>query len=187
MTHCQLIQAGEIQVVVGDASRDGVGGTQYCGLWSLTSKHRPFNAFGNSYAGLLPGELRGKSPTLEEVDAITCALVRKADERRPVDVRAAYQVVAPYYVDHVLTFCDRKDARGRGMRVSGSVLVLLYELSRGSPHPFSIRRRMGSIHLSETRCGQQYCSWIYLRRGFGNVAGDPGAASLSLGPDGPAV
>lgn len=112
--HCQLIQTGEIQVVVGDASREGVGGTQYCGLWSLTSKHRPFNAFGNSYAGLLLGELRGKSPMLEGVDACTCALVREADERRPVDVRATYQVVAPYYVDHVLTFCDRKDVRGRG-------------------------------------------------------------------------
>ena len=54
MPHCQLLQAGEIQAVVGDASRDGVGGTQYCGVWSLTSKHRQFNAFGNSYAGLLP-------------------------------------------------------------------------------------------------------------------------------------
>ena len=114
MTHCQLIQAGEIQAVVGDASRDGMGGTQYCGLWSLTSNHRQFNAFGNSYAGLLPGELRGKSPALECVDASTCALMRKADDRRPVDVRATYRVVAPYYVDHVLTFCDRKDIRGRG-------------------------------------------------------------------------
>ena len=54
MTHCELIQAGEIQAVVGDASRDGFAGQQYCGLWSLTSKHRVFNAFGNSYAGLIP-------------------------------------------------------------------------------------------------------------------------------------
>ena len=114
MTHCQLIQTDEIQVVVGDASRDGMGGPQYCGLWSLTSKHRQFYAFGNSYAGLLPGEVRGKAPRLEWVDETACALVRKADEQRPVDVQAAYRVVAPYYVDHVLTFCDHKDVRGRG-------------------------------------------------------------------------
>ena len=114
MTHCELLQAGEIQAIVGDASRDGVGSTQYCGLWSLTSKHRQFNAFGNSYAGLLPGEVRGKSPVLECVDEHTCALVRTADDARPVDVRATYSVSAPYYVDHVLTFCDREDGRGRG-------------------------------------------------------------------------
>ena len=46
--HCQMIQAGEITAIIGDASRDGIGGTQYCGLWSLTSKHWPFNAFGNT-------------------------------------------------------------------------------------------------------------------------------------------
>jgi len=114
MMHCQLLQAGEIQVVAGDASRDGVGGTQYCGLWSLTSKHRPFNAFGNSYAGLIPGEIRGKSPVLECVDDSTCALIRKADEWYPVDVRATYRVTAPYYVDHFLSFCDRSDVRREG-------------------------------------------------------------------------
>ncbi len=114
MLHCQMLQAGEIQVIVGDASRDGSGGRQYCGLWSLTSKHRVFNAFGNSYAGLLPGEIRGQAPVLECVDDTTCALVRKADEHRPVDVRATYQVVEPYYVDHALTFCDRQDVRGAG-------------------------------------------------------------------------
>ncbi len=114
MIHCQLLQAGEIQIIVGDASRNGVGGTQYCGLWSLTSKHRQFNAFGNSYAGLLPGEIRGKSPVLELVDESTCALVREADESRPVDVRATYQVSAPYYVDHTLSFCDKRDIRSRG-------------------------------------------------------------------------
>ena len=64
MNHCEMLQAGEIQAIVGDASRNGVGGQQYCGLWSLTSKHRIFNAFGNSYAGLIPGEIRGNSPTL---------------------------------------------------------------------------------------------------------------------------
>jgi len=112
MPHCQLLQAGEIQAIVGDASRDGVGGTQYCGLWSLTSKHRQFNAFGNSYAGLIPGEIRGKSPELQLVDESTCALVRAADEERPVEVRATYQVVAPYYIDHHLAFRDEKNMRG---------------------------------------------------------------------------
>ncbi|MFC1717092.1 hypothetical protein ACFL6S_25740 [Candidatus Poribacteria bacterium] len=114
MLHCQLLQAGEIQAIVGDASRDGVGGPQYCGLWSLTSKHRQFNAFGNSYAGLLPGEIRGKSPELRLVDDSTCALVRATDEERPVEVCATYQIVAPYYIDHHLTFQDKKDMRGTG-------------------------------------------------------------------------
>jgi hypothetical protein len=114
MIHCQMMQAGEIQVIIGDASRDGVGGPQYCGIWSLTSKHRQFNAFGNSYAGLLPGEIRGRSPKLKIVDESTCELVHAAHEERPVEIRASYQVVAPYYVDHCLTFQDRRDMRGRG-------------------------------------------------------------------------
>ncbi|MFH1567573.1 MAG: hypothetical protein ABIL09_06180 [Gemmatimonadota bacterium] len=109
--HCQLLQAGEIQAVVGDASRDGAGGSQYCGLWSLTSRHRVFNAFGNSYAGLLPGEVRGKAPRLEVVDEATCALVRSADEAGPADVWATYRVAAPYYIDHDLVLTDRRDAR----------------------------------------------------------------------------
>ncbi|MBI2194387.1 MAG: hypothetical protein HYU36_20610 [Planctomycetes bacterium] len=112
--HCQLIQAGEIQAIVGDASRQGMGGTQYCGLWSLASQHWPFNAFGNSFAGLLPGEIRAKSPDLEIVDETTSALTRKADEAHPVDVRASYQVQPPCSVDHRLTFCDRRDVRTPG-------------------------------------------------------------------------
>ena len=112
--HCALIQAGEIQAIVGDASRDGVGGRQYCGLWSLTSKHRQFNAFGNSYAGLLPGALRGKSPILQVVDEATCVLSRAADESYPVDVRAEYSVREPCYVDHTLSFVDNKDVRKKG-------------------------------------------------------------------------
>jgi len=56
--HCQMIQAGDIQVIVGDASRNGHGGQQYCGVWSLTSRDRLFNAFGNSFAGLIPGTER---------------------------------------------------------------------------------------------------------------------------------
>ena len=114
--HCAMLQTGEIQTIVGDASRDGMGGTQYCGLWSLTSKHRQFNAFGNSCAGLLPGEIRGKSPLLEIVDDLTCVLSRNADQTYPVDVRATYQVSAPYYIDHALTFTDRRDTRRDGCR-----------------------------------------------------------------------
>lgn len=108
MPHCELIQAGDLQGIVGDTDRNGVGGQQYCGLWSLTSKHRSFNAFGNSYAGLLPGEIRGRSPTLESVNPTTAALVRAADDARPVDVRAVYAFQAPHYVDHTLTFTDRR-------------------------------------------------------------------------------
>jgi len=73
-----------------------------------------FNAFGNSYAGLLPGEARGKAPWLETIDDSSCVLVREANEQHPVDVRAAYQVTAPFYVDHSLTFTDRADVRSRG-------------------------------------------------------------------------
>lgn len=111
MNHCALLQTDEIQAIVGDASRDGVGGRQYCGLWSLTSKHRPFNAFGNSYAGLLPGEIRGKSPHLERIDDSTCVLSHLASDSYPVDARAEYRLRPPYYIDHTLTVTDRKDVR----------------------------------------------------------------------------
>ncbi|MBI2191299.1 MAG: hypothetical protein HYU36_04875 [Planctomycetes bacterium] len=112
--HCALIQDGEIQAIVGDAARRGVAGPQYCGLWSLTSVHRIFNAFGNSYAGLIPSDIRGKSPTLEVADDKTCRLTRKADEAYPVHVTATYQVKAPYYVDHDLTLRDERDLRVKG-------------------------------------------------------------------------
>lgn len=112
--HCQMIQAGDITAIVGDASRDGVGGTQYCGLWSLTSKHRVFNAFGNSYAGLLPGEIRGKAPTLEIVNDRTVALTRKADAKHQSDCRALYEVKGPHYVDHALTINDKADLKVTG-------------------------------------------------------------------------
>jgi hypothetical protein len=111
MHHCALLQTGEIQAIVGDATRDGVGGPQYCGLWSLTSKHRPFNAFGNSYAGLIPSDIRGKSPTLEITGEHRCVLAHRPDDAYPVEARAEYQVRSPYYVDHTLTFTDRKDIR----------------------------------------------------------------------------
>lgn len=112
--HCQMIQAGEITAIVGDASRDGVGGKQYCGLWSLTSIHRVFNAFGNSYAGLLPGEIRGQAPKLDVLDEHTIALRRDADEKRASSCVATYRIRAPYYVDHELRFIDRRDGRTPG-------------------------------------------------------------------------
>lgn len=111
--HCQMIRAGEIQAIVGDASRNGMGGQQYFGLWSLTSNQRQFNAFGNSYAGLLPGEIRGKEPVLEGVDPTTCVLRREADVRRPADVQATYTIKEPYYIDHSLTFFDRENRSNR--------------------------------------------------------------------------
>jgi len=114
MTRCELMQAGDIQVIVGDASRDGVGGRQYCGLWSLTSKTRPFNAFGNSYAGLIPGLIRGRDARLEVRGETCCALAREAGEQYPVDVLATYEVLAPHYVDHTLRFTDHRDMRSKG-------------------------------------------------------------------------
>src|SRR5688572_28261226 len=106
MTHCEMLQAGEIQAIIGDGDRDGNGGQQYCGVWSLTSKYRPFSAFGNSYAGLLPSDLRGKAPVLQVVDDISCSLTHQANETHRADVRATYRVVSPYYIDHTLTFRD---------------------------------------------------------------------------------
>ena len=112
MTHCEMIQAGEIQAIIGDASRNGVGGAQYCGVWSLTSVHRVFNAFGNSYAGLIPGVIRGKSPKLGVVDESTVELTRDADSDYAATAIARYTVVPPYYIEHSLEFVDEKDMRG---------------------------------------------------------------------------
>ena len=106
--HCHMIQSGEVQAVVGDCSRDGMGGPQYCGLWSLTSKQRQFNCFGNSYAGLIPGDLRGKSVTVEIVDEQTVALVHKADETFASDGRATYRIVGPNCIEHTLTIRDAR-------------------------------------------------------------------------------
>lgn len=109
-----MIQADEIQAIIGNASRNGVGGQKYCGLWSLTSKHWAFNAFGNSYAGLIPGEIRGRTPVLNMVTDRTCVLLRNADELYPVDVCAEYSVSDPFYIDHTLSFVDKKDMRRKG-------------------------------------------------------------------------
>lgn len=114
MTHCEMIQAGEIQAVIGDDSRNGPGGPQYCGIWCLTTRTRVFNAFRNAGAGLLPGLIRGKGPRLEVRSETCCALVHDAREEHPVDVEATYTVVPPCYVDHVLRFTDRRDMRVQG-------------------------------------------------------------------------
>lgn len=114
MSHCALLQTDEIQAIIGDAARNGVGGTQYCGIWSLTSKHRPFNAFGNSFAGLIPGEIRSKTPVLSVTNDRACVLSRSADESYPVDVRAEYRLSEPHAIDHILSFTDRKDMRLNG-------------------------------------------------------------------------
>jgi len=111
MNHCALLQSGEIQAVIGDDSRNGLGGKQYCGVWSLTSKHRPFNAFGNSYAGLIPGEMRSKTPQIKSHTGSSCILERNADEKYPVSSRAGYSVSGPYYLDHVFSFTDSADVR----------------------------------------------------------------------------
>lgn len=112
--HCHLLQTRDLQVIVGDASRKGVGGPQYCGIWSLTSRIRQFNAFGNSYAGLLPGEIRGKSPKITLADSHSCAMSRAAGDDYPVDAAAEYRIREPYYIDHALRFTDRSDMRKKG-------------------------------------------------------------------------
>ncbi|MCE9589184.1 MAG: hypothetical protein K8S99_01525 [Planctomycetes bacterium] len=104
-----MIQAGDLQAVVGDDSRDGVGGRQYSGLWSLASKHRVFNCFGNSYAGLIAGELRGTRPHVEVVDDTTVALVRPLADGVTTERRGVYRVSPPHYVDHSLTITDHAD------------------------------------------------------------------------------
>jgi len=116
--HCQLIcgSPGDptsegLQAVVGDCARNGSGGQQYCGLWSLTSKQRQFNCFGNSYAGLLPGELRGRTTTrLQAVDDRTAVLYKPATDQDPTEAKATYRFVGPTCLEHTLVI---KDVRSR--------------------------------------------------------------------------
>jgi hypothetical protein len=54
--HCTLLSTENLQVIIGDAARNGVGRQQYCGLWSLTERTWPFNIFGGTYAWLIPGD-----------------------------------------------------------------------------------------------------------------------------------
>ena len=78
--HSHLIQASDLQAIVGDGVRDGVRGTQYCGLWSLASRYRVFNTFGNSFAGLLPDERRGKRRSLKSsTQRAPCQRVNRID------------------------------------------------------------------------------------------------------------
>ena len=115
--HCQMIQTEEIQAIVGDCSRNGMGGAQYCGLWSLTSKYRPFNCYGNSYAGLIPGELRGKSARLRVIDDSTIELRHRADDQHSSDARAVYRLVGTNCIEHTLTIKDaRPMATAKGYR-----------------------------------------------------------------------
>jgi len=108
---CALIQTDQLQAIVGDTSRDGMGGRQYCGLWSLTSKQRQFNAFGNSYAGLLPGELRGRgNVSLQVIDDTAAALVKPATDTDPTEAKATYRFVSSNCIEHTLTI---KDTRSR--------------------------------------------------------------------------
>ncbi|MBT4512621.1 MAG: hypothetical protein HOC20_10490 [Chloroflexi bacterium] len=101
--HCQFIKAGEIGAIIGDGS----GFNTRPGVWSLSSRHRPFNAFKTNSSGLLCGEFRGKARTrLEYVDDSTAALVHEPHEGRQVYARATYRAVSPYYIDHELTFRD---------------------------------------------------------------------------------
>jgi hypothetical protein len=85
-----------------------MGGPQYCGLWSLTSKQRQFNCYGNSYAGLIPGELRGKTVTVEPIDDTAVALVHRADDAYASDGRAVYRLVSPNCIEHTLTIRDAR-------------------------------------------------------------------------------
>jgi hypothetical protein len=105
--HCTLIQSAELQAIVGDCARDGSGGKQYCGLWSLTSKSRQFNAFGNSYAGLLPGELRGRpNVVLQPGDDQSAALYKAPTAQDPTEARVTYRFVSPNCLEHTLTVKD---------------------------------------------------------------------------------
>jgi len=101
--HCQLIRAGEIEAIAGDASRYRA----HPGIWSLTSKHRNFNIFNNESAGLLAGDLRSKRNTvLEYVDDSTSVLKREPTDDFPVKARMVVRARSPYYLDTELTIRD---------------------------------------------------------------------------------
>jgi len=109
--HCQLLRAGEIEVIVGDGSR----ARHHPGIWMMTSEHRPFNIFHNRSAAMLGGGLRGRRPVLEKIDETSCALVKKASERDPSDIRAEFRVSAPYYLDYTHTVKDVVNRMEEGM------------------------------------------------------------------------
>ena len=104
--HCQLIRAGELEVIAGDASRY----RGHPGIWSLTSKHRNFNVFNNESAGLLAGDLRSKRNTvLEYVDDSTSVLKREPTDDYPVKASMVVRARSPYYLDIELTVRDAVD------------------------------------------------------------------------------
>lgn len=113
-SHCALIQTEELQAIVGDASRLGYGGQQYCGLWSLSSPHSNFNAFGQGRAGLIPSDLRRKAPILEQVDEQSVRLIHSADKDWPVEASALHTLEAPYSIRHRLSITDHEDTRKEG-------------------------------------------------------------------------
>jgi hypothetical protein len=104
-----MIQSEELQAVVGDCARQGMGGPQYCGLWSLTSKHRQFNCFGNTFAGLLPGELRGRGNTrLRLEDDRAASLYKPATDQDPTEATAMYRFISPQCLEHTLVIRDTR-------------------------------------------------------------------------------
>lgn len=128
-----MIQAGDLQAIVGDDSREGVGGIQYSGLWSLTSKHRVFNCFGNSYAGLLASDLRGKHPYVEQIDPHTVALIRPATDGITTARRGEYRISGPHYIDHTLTLTDHAEVLKRHAGPGKGYREVLYCSYMNSP------------------------------------------------------
>ena len=109
--HCQLLRAGEIEVIIGDGSR----ARNHPGIWMLTSVHRPFNVFHNRSAAMLGGGLRGRNPVLEKIDETSCVLEKEATENDPSEIRAVFKAVAPYYLDYKHTIRDTKNRIPEGM------------------------------------------------------------------------
>lgn len=104
--HCQLLRAGEIEVIVGDGSR----ARHHPGIWMLTTEHRPFNVFHNRSAAMLGGGLRGRRNTmLEKIDETSCMLKKEATERDPSEIRVVFRAVAPYYLDYEHTVKDTEN------------------------------------------------------------------------------
>ncbi|MFC1537700.1 hypothetical protein ACFL4P_02610 [Gemmatimonadota bacterium] len=104
-SHCQLLRAGEIEVIVGDGSR----ARHHPGIWMMTNIHRPFNIFHNRSAAMLGGGLRGRSPVLEKIDENSCALVKPATRDDPSEIRAVFRVSPPYYLDYEHTIRDTEN------------------------------------------------------------------------------
>ena len=107
--HCYMLQTGDIQMIVGDDSRNGSGGQQYSGLWSLTHRVHSFNAFGNSFAGLLASDLRGVGCRIQRDGEHGAMLISDATDERPTDAVARYAVAGPDAIDFSLSVTDHGD------------------------------------------------------------------------------